>query len=129
MKPTQAPMPMKRMNSRTPYWLREIKFDGYRTGARLEAGRLRMLTRNGLDWALAPRTQPEHDRLFQELRTHIAVQVQVLNVGPRAGSTNGRDLGAGVQLDDNSGLRGGLFTQIYCVARYRHLLVSNEQST
>jgi bifunctional non-homologous end joining protein LigD len=31
-------------------WLHEIKYDGYRTGARLEAGKVRMLTRRGLDW-------------------------------------------------------------------------------
>jgi hypothetical protein len=31
-------------------WLHEIKFDGYRTTARLEAGKVRMLARSGLDW-------------------------------------------------------------------------------
>ena len=31
-------------------WLHEIKLDGYRTAARLEAGKVRMLTRSGLDW-------------------------------------------------------------------------------
>ena len=28
-------------------WLHEIKLDGYRTAARLEAGKVRMLTRSG----------------------------------------------------------------------------------
>lgn len=31
-------------------WLHEIKFDGYRLQARIEAGRVRLLTRSGLDW-------------------------------------------------------------------------------
>jgi len=31
-------------------WLHEIKFDGYRTAARLAGGRVSMLTRRGLDW-------------------------------------------------------------------------------
>ena len=31
-------------------WLHEIKFDGYRIQARVEAGRVRLLTRSGLDW-------------------------------------------------------------------------------
>jgi bifunctional non-homologous end joining protein LigD len=31
-------------------WLHEIKLDGYRTAARLEVGKVRMLTRSGLDW-------------------------------------------------------------------------------
>jgi ATP-dependent DNA ligase len=33
-----------------PDWLHEIKFDGYRMHARLDRGRVQLLTRNGLDW-------------------------------------------------------------------------------
>lgn len=32
-------------------WIHEIKYDGYRTLARLEAGRVRWMTRSGLDWS------------------------------------------------------------------------------
>lgn len=31
-------------------WLHEIKFDGYRLQARIEDGRVKLLTRSGLDW-------------------------------------------------------------------------------
>jgi bifunctional non-homologous end joining protein LigD len=31
-------------------WLHEIKFDGYRLQAHIEAGRVKLLTRSGLDW-------------------------------------------------------------------------------
>jgi bifunctional non-homologous end joining protein LigD len=31
-------------------WLHEIKIDGYRVGARIERGKVRMLTRHGNDW-------------------------------------------------------------------------------
>ncbi|WP_292529081.1 DNA ligase D [Methylocystis sp.] len=31
-------------------WIHEIKFDGYRLQARIEAGRVRLLSRGGLDW-------------------------------------------------------------------------------
>ncbi|MGO4334080.1 DNA ligase D [Labrys sp. KB_33_2] len=33
-----------------PDWIHEIKFDGYRLQARIEAGRVKLLTRSGLDW-------------------------------------------------------------------------------
>jgi bifunctional non-homologous end joining protein LigD len=33
-----------------PDWLHEIKYDGYRLFARLEHGKVRLITRNGLDW-------------------------------------------------------------------------------
>ena len=32
-------------------WVHEIKFDGYRIQARLDRGKVRLLTRKGLDWA------------------------------------------------------------------------------
>ncbi len=31
-------------------WIHEIKFDGYRLQVRIEAGRVKLLTRSGLDW-------------------------------------------------------------------------------
>ena len=31
-------------------WLHEIKFDGYRLQAQIEASRVKLLTRSGLDW-------------------------------------------------------------------------------
>ena len=34
-----------------PEWLHEIKFDGYRTLARIEKSAVRLLTRNGHDWS------------------------------------------------------------------------------
>jgi ATP-dependent DNA ligase len=32
-------------------WLREIKYDGYRMHARLDHGKVQLLTRTGLDWS------------------------------------------------------------------------------
>ena len=34
-----------------PQWLHEIKLDGFRMAARIEAGRAKLLTRTGLDWS------------------------------------------------------------------------------
>ncbi|MDL2402589.1 DNA ligase D [Rhizobium mayense] len=44
-------------------WLHEIKFDGYRLQARIEHGRVRLLTRSGLDWS---------DKFGKELITALA---------------------------------------------------------
>lgn len=33
-----------------PEWLHELKYDGYRLHARIDAGDIRLMTRNGLDW-------------------------------------------------------------------------------
>ena len=33
-----------------PNWLHEIKYDGYRMQARLDGGKVKLLTRKGLDW-------------------------------------------------------------------------------
>ena len=33
-----------------PKWVHEIKYDGYRTQARIDGGSVRLLTRKGLDW-------------------------------------------------------------------------------
>jgi ATP-dependent DNA ligase len=32
-------------------WLHEIKYDGYRTHARIAGGKATLLTRTGLDWS------------------------------------------------------------------------------
>ena len=32
-------------------WLPEIKYDGYRMHARIDGGRIQLLTRTGLDWS------------------------------------------------------------------------------
>ena len=38
-------------------WLHEIKYDGYRMHARLDRGKVQLLTRTGLDWSRRyPRT-------------------------------------------------------------------------
>ncbi len=44
-------------------WLHEIKFDGYRLQARLDGGKVTLLTRSGLDW-----TSRFGDRLLSALR-------------------------------------------------------------
>lgn len=51
--PDRVPPMLATSQSATPEgsgWVHEIKYDGYRTLAFIEAGEVRMITRNGLDW-------------------------------------------------------------------------------
>jgi len=43
------PLPVEKPPS-GPQWLHEIKLDGYRMAARIDNGRVQLLTRTGLDW-------------------------------------------------------------------------------
>src|ERR1700722_18231636 len=47
--PPQLSQPVEKPPSE-PQWLHEIKLDGYRMAARLDNGRVQLLTRTGLDW-------------------------------------------------------------------------------
>ena len=39
-----------RKSATGPRWVHEIKFDGYRMAARIDSGKVQLLTRSGLDW-------------------------------------------------------------------------------
>ena len=52
-----------------PQWVHEIKLDGYRMAARIEDGRLKLLTRSGLDWT---RKYPAIAAAFAKLKVTTA---------------------------------------------------------
>jgi bifunctional non-homologous end joining protein LigD len=67
-------------------WLHEIKFDGYRLEVRIEAGRIRLLTRSGLDW-----TQKFGKGIlaaFRDLPVGTAIIDGELVVEPAAGASD-----------------------------------------
>src|SRR6516164_2798437 len=47
--PPQLSQPVERPPS-GPQWVHEIKLDGFRMAARIDNGRVQLLTRTGLDW-------------------------------------------------------------------------------
>ena len=59
-------------------WLHEIKFDGYRTAGHLRAGRVRMLTRKGLDWTIRFRPIAEALAGLQALSAYLDGEVAVV---------------------------------------------------
>src|SRR5580698_3959628 len=48
--PPQLSQPVETPPSE-PQWVHEIKLDGYRMAARVDHGRVQLLTRTGLDWS------------------------------------------------------------------------------
>jgi ATP-dependent DNA ligase len=49
--PPQLPQPVEKPPS-GPQWVHEIKLDGFRNAARIDNGRVQLLTRTGLDWSV-----------------------------------------------------------------------------
>ncbi|WP_349962500.1 DNA ligase D [Rhizobium sp. ZPR3] len=67
-------------------WLHEIKFDGYRLEVRIEAGRIKLLTRSGLDWT--QKFGKEILAAFRDLPVGTAVIDGELVVEPAAGASD-----------------------------------------
>ncbi len=67
-------------------WLHEIKFDGYRLEVRIEAGRIRLLTRSGLDWT--GKFGKEILAAFRDLPVGTALIDGELVVEPAAGASD-----------------------------------------
>jgi len=94
-----------------PKWVHEIKHDGYRIQARLDGGKVKLLTRKGIDWT--------------ERFGAIAAAVQQLRVGAAlldgevvVEEENGHSTFNGLQADLKSGrqdrMRYHVFDLIYC---------------
>jgi bifunctional non-homologous end joining protein LigD len=67
-------------------WLHEIKFDGYRLEVRIEAGRVKLLTRSGLDWS--HKFGKEIVGAFRDLPVGTAIIDGELVVEPAAGASD-----------------------------------------
>lgn len=52
-------------------WVHEIKYDGYRMHARLDGDRIKLLTRNGLDWSRRYRRTIEALRSLRETSAYL----------------------------------------------------------
>ena len=78
-------------------WIHEIKFDGYRLQVRIEAGRVKLFTRSGLDWT--KKFGKEIVSAFQELPIGTALIDGELVVETAGGASNFSALQA--DLSDN----------------------------
>jgi bifunctional non-homologous end joining protein LigD len=67
--PPQLSLPVEKPPT-GPQWVHEIKLDGFRMAARIDNGRLQLLTRTGLDWT-AKYPVPTADRDSPRLRPQL----------------------------------------------------------
>ncbi|MEK1854762.1 MAG: DNA ligase D [Phyllobacterium sp.] len=78
-------------------WVHEIKFDGYRLQVRIEAGRVKLLTRTGLDWT--KRFGKQIVAAFQDLPVGTALIDGELVVETAAGASDFSALQADLSAD------------------------------
>jgi bifunctional non-homologous end joining protein LigD len=59
-------------------WIHEMKFDGYRTAGHLRSGRVRMLTRKGLDWTARFHTIADALARLKVLNAYVDGEIAVV---------------------------------------------------
>src|ERR1700722_8164188 len=70
--PQWTPPQLTKLSTKAPsgeQWIHEIKFDGYRMAARIDQGKVKLLTRSGLDWTAK---YPATAAAFAELKVKSA---------------------------------------------------------
>ena len=62
-------------------WLHEIKYDGYRMHARIDSGKVKLLTRTGLDWSHRYKRTIEALRSLKVKAAYLDGELCALNAG------------------------------------------------
>ena len=91
-------------------WLHEIKLDGYRTMAFVDAGKVRLITRGGLDWS---EKYAELTRAFETLPVQQAVIDGEIVVVDEAGMTHFSLLQEALSAGDSGRLTFFAFDLVY----------------
>jgi bifunctional non-homologous end joining protein LigD len=91
-------------------WLHEIKYDGYRLLARIEGGKVRLVTRNGLDWTAK---FPALARALAELPLDSGLVDGEVVALTAEGSTSFAELQDALSRRDTSGLVFYAFDLLY----------------
>jgi bifunctional non-homologous end joining protein LigD len=91
-------------------WIHEIKFDGYRIVARLDAGRVRLLSRNGKDWTARFRSIADAVARLPAARAVLDGEVCVVG---QDGRTSFQSLQNALGRDEARGLTYFLFDLVH----------------
>jgi bifunctional non-homologous end joining protein LigD len=93
-----------------PDWLHELKYDGYRLFARIDQGKVRLITRNGLDWT---GKFPGLARAFGQLPVDTAlVDGELVHLAPD-GTTNFSGLQDAIASGKTAALNFFAFDLVY----------------
>jgi bifunctional non-homologous end joining protein LigD len=93
-----------------PDWVHEIKYDGYRLFARIEHGKVRLITRNGLDWTTK---FPELARTLGQLPLDTALVDGELVCLAADGTTSFSDLQDAISSGKTGALNFFAFDLVY----------------
>ncbi len=65
-----------------PRWVHEIKFDGYRMAARVDSGKVQLITRSELDWTAKYPATAAGSAIRDRVRRKYLVKRQLMRAGP-----------------------------------------------
>jgi bifunctional non-homologous end joining protein LigD len=91
-------------------WLHEIKFDGYRIVAHIEQGKVKLVTRNGLDWTKRLRAQAKQLETLPCEQAILDGELVVLGAG---GASSFRDLQEALSRKQTAQLVYQIFDLVY----------------
>jgi bifunctional non-homologous end joining protein LigD len=94
-----------------PEWLHEIKHDGYRVQARIDGGRVNLLTRKGLDWT---RRFPTVAKALESLPVQAALIDGEIIVQDQSGQSSFSDLQSDLKAGRHDRVVYYVFDLLYC---------------
>ena len=92
-------------------WLHEIKYDGYRMQARLDGGRVKLLTRKGLDWS---RRFPSIERELKNLPLSSGLLDGEIIVQDESGVSSFSSLQSDLKSGRHDRMAFMVFDMLYC---------------
>ena len=107
-------------------WLHEIKYDGYRIQARLDGGKIKLLTRKGLDWT---KRVPAIARAVQELPLSSGVLDGELIVKDESGVSSFSGLQSDLKSGRHDRMAYMIFDMLYCEGNNLIAVTQRERKT
>ncbi len=109
-----------------PKWLHEIKYDGYRIQARLDGGKVKLLTRKGLDWT---KRFPAIARALQDIPLSSGLLDGELIVQDESGVSSFSGLQSDLKSGRHDRMAYMIFDLLYCEGNNLIAVTQRERKT